>query len=478
MRFNLQDLINTKVLVLGDCMLDKYWYGATERISPEAPVPIVKVNEFEERPGGAANVALNIMSLGGKVVLAGLKGDDKEGNILQQKLNAANVHSIFKTVKDKPTITKLRILSLYQQLIRLDFEQIFSPYDASELHEKIKPLIADHKILIFSDYAKGTVSDVTQLITTAKQNNIPVLVDPKGIDFKRYKGATLITPNLKEFQAVVGNCDSEEQIVIKGQNLIRELDLKGMLITRGNHGMTLLSEDLTEIHLPAKAREVYDVTGAGDTVIAVLGLALASGADLFKATTLANLAAGLVVQKSGAASLNLAELQNAVYELKASRKGVMTQEQLAIVVADAKLHGKKIIFTNGCFDILHPGHIEYLRLAKKLGHKLIVAVNDDQSVKRLKGESRPVNSLAKRMAVLAALESVDWVVDFSEDTPEELIRKLNPDVLVKGGDYKTITEIVGSDWVLQKGGEVKILPFLDGHSTTSVINKIKCEELL
>lgn len=472
MQFHIPPFNEARVLVVGDIMLDRYWHGDTQRISPEAPVPIVRIEQIEERPGGAANVALNIHALGAKVELFGLVGNDTAATILEDKLAATGINYHLHRMENKSTITKLRVLSLHQQLIRLDFDNAFFDIDTTLLWQSCTQHLNSIGALVISDYGKGSVAQPQQLIQIARLAGIPVLVDPKGTDFSRYRGATILTPNRKEFEAVVGSCYNEHDFVEKGARLIEELDLQALLVTRGAQGVTLLRKNMPELHLPAKAREIYDVTGAGDTVIATLAAAVAAGEDLAFATLLANRAAGIVVKKLGAATVSLAELRRAINEDTASGKGVMTEEQLAIIIEDAKAHGENIVMTNGCFDILHAGHIAYLQQAKSLGDRLIVAVNDDASVARLKGSGRPINNLQRRMAVLAGLAAVDWVVAFSEDTPQRLICHLLPHVLVKGGDYRP-EDIAGGECVKAHGGEVKVLHFEEGCSTTNMIERIR-----
>ncbi len=464
-----------RVLVAGDIMLDRYWQGPTQRISPEAPVPVVKINHNEDRPGGAANVALNIASLGGQVTLTGLTGADEAASTLATHLEAVNVKCAFSKQTEAPTITKLRVVSRNQQLIRLDFEQSLTALDKQDLNAQVSQQLANHDVLLLSDYDKGTLSDVQALIQAAKEQNVPVLVDPKGTSFEKYRGATLLTPNLSEFEAIVGGCANERDIVEKGEKLLNELDLQALLITRSEQGMTLLRRGQEEFHLPTQAREVYDVTGAGDTVIATLALAVAAEAQLTQASALANIAAGIVVGKLGTSTVSEAELLNEIHKGQESGYGVVTEDQLKIAVDAAKARGEKIIMTNGCFDILHAGHVSYLTNAKALGARLIVAVNSDASVKRLKGQGRPVNQSDRRMAVLAGLGAVDWVVEFTEDTPQRLIANILPDVLVKGGDYK-VEEIAGGKEVIENGGEVNVLNFEQGISTTEIINTIRLED--
>ena len=461
-----------RVLVVGDVMLDRYYHGSATRISPEAPVPVVRVNNQEDRPGGAGNVALNIAALGGAATLIGVVGADATAKDLSSRLAAAGVRCEFLESADKPTITKLRVISQHQQLLRMDFEQQFDAADVVGLDARFEAMLDNAQVVIISDYAKGALQDVPSLIKAARAKGKPVIVDPKGSDFEKYRGATLITPNLLEFETVVGACANEQALVKKGLALMLDLDLEAILITRGENGMTLLRPDSPELHLPARAQEVFDVTGAGDTVISVLAASLAAGEGFAEATALANLAASLAVGKLGTAAISGPELRRALHQLQASGRGAMSAEQLRIAVEDAKAHGERIVFTNGCFDIIHAGHVGYLAEAKKLGDRLIVAINDDASVHRLKGAGRPINPVERRLAVLAGLEAVDWVVSFPEDTPENLLHLLNPDILVKGGDY-SIDQVVGGEYVLSYGGEVKSLDFLDDCSTSAIVEKMR-----
>ena len=472
MKLEMPQFQHARLLVIGDVMLDRYWHGEASRVSPEAPVPVVKVGNREDRPGGAGNVALNMAALGSAVRLVGIVGNDETGLELLSRLNAAGVYCDFLQSADKPTITKLRVIGQHQQLIRLDFEQEFEAADIIGLQGKVKSLIGDSQVMVLSDYGKGALQETANLIELGRSKDIPIIVDPKGTNFEKYRGATLLTPNLSEFEAVVGYSNNEEEFVNKGLRLVKDLNLEAILITRGEHGMTLIRPDSPELHLPARAQEVFDVTGAGDTVISVLAAAMAAGNGLADSTALANLAAGLVVGKLGTAAISGPELRRAVLVELDSGRGVMTAEQLQIAVQDAKAHDEKIVFTNGCFDIVHAGHVGYLAKAKQLGDRLIVAINDDESAHRLKGPGRPINPVERRMAVLAGLEAVDWVVSFSEDTPEPLLEFLQPEVLVKGGDY-TMDEVVGGDYVNSYGGEVRVLEFLDDCSTSAIMEKMK-----
>ena len=472
MKTSLPEFNQANVLVVGDIMLDRYWYGGTNRISPEAPVPIVKVDALEERAGGAANVAMNITSLGGSARLIGFTGIDEPAKVLDEQLTKRNVHCDFVSVSTHPTITKLRVLSRNQQLIRIDFEEGFNSVDHTPILERIESALSTSKVLVLSDYAKGALTAVQAMIKQAQKANVPILVDPKGTDFERYRGATLLTPNMSEFEAVVGVCKTEQDIIEKGYQLIKQYDFKALLVTRSEKGMTLLQLDKPVYHLPTQAKEVFDVTGAGDTVIATLAASLAAGQSLEESCFLANAAAGVVVGKLGTSTVSQVELSNAIRARTDDGFGVMTEETLKEEIRKARLRGEKIVMTNGCFDILHAGHVSYLANARKLGDRLVVAVNSDASVKQLKGPSRPINPLMQRMIVLGALDSVDWVVPFEEETPQRLIASILPDVLVKGGDYKP-EDIAGGKEVIEAGGIVKVLNFEDGCSTTNIIDKIK-----
>lgn len=472
MKIHIPNFDRARVLVVGDLMLDRYWYGDTSRISPEAPVPVVHVGESEERPGGAGNVALNIAGLGGHAQLLGLTGEDEAAQALRQRLDGIGVACHFQIAPGQPTVTKLRVISRHQQLIRLDFEDGFHAVDSRVLQSPYEGLLDQADVVVLSDYGKGTLTAVPALIEAARRAGKPVLIDPKGRDYSIYKGATLITPNMSEFEAVVGHCSNDEEVETRGEALRQALELEALLVTRSEKGMTLIRQGQPVLHLPTRAREVFDVTGAGDTVISALATSLAAGLDLAEATALANLAAGVVVGKLGTASVTVPELRRAIREHDEIEGGEVDEDQLVALVQDAQAHGERVVMTNGCFDILHAGHVAYLEQARRLGDRLVVAVNDDASVKRLKGPERPVNALAQRMAVLAALANVDWVVPFSEDTPERLICKVKPDVLVKGGDYRA-EQIAGGACVTAAGGEVIVLDYVEGCSTTNIIDVIR-----
>ena len=452
-------------------MLDRYLFGSTGRISPEAPVPVVHVNQTDDRPGGAANVAVNLASLGATTRLLGLVGDDAAGQSLHSILSGLGIACDFAQVGNRPTITKTRVQSRGQQLIRLDEENAAHvPGDA--MRDALTQSIDGAGAVVLSDYGKGTLGEVGKLIDVCRDAGVPVLVDPKGSDFNKYRGASLITPNQTEFEAVAGVSTTDDELVLRARHMIDELGLSALLITRSEKGMLLLEADGEPLFLSTQAREVYDVTGAGDTVIATLAGALASGEDLAAAAALANLAAGLVVRKIGVASVTPGELRVSLHQRGQGGRGLVDADELSAMVAESRQRNERIVMTNGCFDVLHAGHVAYLEEAKSLGDRLIVAVNDDDSVRRLKGDSRPINALEDRLLVLAGLAAVDWVVPFSEDTPALLIKKILPDILVKGGDYKP-DDIVGAKEVLKSGGEVRVLPFRDGHSSTRIIDRLR-----
>lgn len=467
----LPDMSHGNITVIGDVMLDRFWSGASRRVSPEAPVPVVNVSGQEDRAGGAGNVAVNLAELGVTVSLVGLCGDDEHARALRSCVESAGVRWNVMPCK-ADTIVKLRVLSRNQQLLRMDFEQSLAPYANDLFLRYAQQHLADADLVILSDYAKGTLELVQPLLAYCREAGKRTLVDPKGTDFERYRGATLMTPNLTELEAVVGPCDTDEALVAKAGNLRAALELDAILVTRSEAGMTLIERDEPAQHLTASAQEVFDVTGAGDTVIAVMAGGLSAGLSMADAARYANHAAGVVVAKLGTASVTPEELEHAIsdrdldsFDRRPSEVEVLSR------LAKCRAAGQRIVMTNGCFDLLHPGHIRYLQQAAKLGDLLLVAVNDDDSVRRLKGAGRPVNTVEDRMAVLAALEAVDFVLPFSEDTPARLIDVVAPDTLVKGGDY-TVEQIAGHESVLARGGDVIILDFVPGHSTTEMIERI------
>ncbi len=461
------------ILIIGDLMLDQYLSGTASRISPEAPVPVVKITKESFVPGGAANVALNIASINHAVTLMGIVGEDLNSQKLEAFLNQKQIKNyLLKT--QLPTITKTRVISQHQQMLRIDHEESFFDLDKTYLLNQLDQILSHHSLLILSDYGKGTLSHSQELIKKARNLNIPVLIDPKGADFSKYKNASILTPNFSEFLAVAGPCETEEILFFKAKNLINQLNLEALLITRSADGMSLITKDSEQlISIPTQAQEVFDVTGAGDTVIAIFGLAIAQGHDLISAMTMANAAAGIVVGKLGAACVTPEELSRALHqEISSKPLGILNLDQAKQAIQEAQNLDEKVVFTNGCFDLLHSGHLTYLKEAKALGNRLIIAVNSDQSIQKLKGPTRPIIPLQERMEMLAALSFVDWVISFDEDTPEFLLNQLKPDILVKGGDYKNKNQIIGYQIVEAYGGEVKSLSLKPGFSTSHIIKKI------
>ena len=469
---NLDLLKKAKVLVIGDIILDKYIHGNVNRVSPEAPVPILRPEFEERRLGGAANVASNISALGSKVWLQGVVGKVEAAKEIRSLIKERNIKGFFITSKF-PTISKLRILASRQQLLRVDSEEKFSEEDWTNTRNLFSKLISTTKasVLILSDYEKGTLRDIPLLIKQANKKNLYTLVDPKGNNFSKYKGANIITPNYLEFSNAVGGVSGESDLTLKAKNLITDLKLDALLITRGAEGMTLIEKQEGKIKrsdFSTQAQEVFDVSGAGDTVIASLAASIACGFNLNDSVKISNIAAGIVVGKSGTATPRISELE---YFFKADSI-FSTKTQLKRLCKEAREDSLKVVFTNGCFDVLHAGHVSYLEAAKELGDKLIVGINNDSSVRKLKGKDRPINPLEERMTLIQALKCVDHVVSFSEETPLKLIEFLKPNILVKGADYST-EEIVGASSVIRDGGEVKTIPLIKGLSSSDKIKKIK-----
>jgi D-beta-D-heptose 7-phosphate kinase/D-beta-D-heptose 1-phosphate adenosyltransferase len=460
-----------RMLVAGDAMLDEYWFGDTARISPEAPVPVVRTHTSEQRPGGAGNVALNLAALGAATSLSAVVGADERGAVLERLLEQRGVRCAFVRSAAVPTVHKLRVLARNQQLIRLDAEHALDAC-AGELATAFAAALTVADAVVLSDYAKGTLARVAELVAACKASQRPVFIDPKGADFERYRGATAHTPNRGELEAVVGPCRVEAELLEKGGKLRAALELDLLLVTRGGEGMTLFQSAAPPLTLPAEAREVFDVSGAGDTVIALFAAGIAVGMPPADAAALANLGAGIVVGKIGVATVTRGELARELHARGSGGRGLVEEQELTALVHEAKARGERVVMTNGCFDVLHAGHVAYLEEAKSLGDRLVVAVNDDASVTRLKGAGRPVVPLEDRMSVLAGLAAVDWVVPFAEDTPARLIGALLPDVLVKGGDYK-IEDIAGGAEVLAAGGAVRVLAFKPGRSTSALIEAIR-----
>ena len=469
-----------RLLVVGDVMLDKYIWGEVGRISPEAPVPVVRALHQSQQPGGAANVAMNLARLGAQVVLAGFAGGDENEAVLCECLHADDIRPVLVTSEGFPTVTKLRIRGGRQQMLRLDSERL-GVRPAEHYERLLKAVLAElpgFHGLVLSDYAKGvlTVEVCGVLIQAAREAGIPVLVDPKSAEFSRYRGANTICPNLGELatasRGFLGEGKAElDDLLRVAERMVGEFDLQFLVATLSDKGIALVRED-SRVVFPAVARQVFDVSGAGDTVIAVLALSMASGLLPETAIQLANIAAGIVVGKVGTVPVEKYELLDALspqFVLDAAEK-VVSRQDLVRRVASWKANGERVSFTNGCFDLLHIGHITVLEQARRTGDRLIVAINSDASVCRLKGPTRPIVGEGERARVLAALACVDAVVVFDEPTPLELIVTVRPDVLVKGGDYEVST-IVGASEVQSWGGEVRIVPTVEGHSTTRLIER-------
>lgn len=458
-----------KILVVGDLMIDHYLWGKCERISPEAPVQVVEIERETSVLGGAGNVINNLLSLGADVSVLSVIGKDDNGRELLEMLEVLGVDtSLILKQATRKTSKKSRVIAVHQQILRYDKEskEDISKISEEKLLDRFAEVVESFDAILLSDYGKGVLTEsLTRKIIELSGDKL-VLVDPKGEDYSKYKGATLITPNKKE-ASIATKIDiiDEESLREAGELLRDSLKLKYAVITLSEDGMAIFGEELLKV--PTVAREVYDVTGAGDTVLASFGYALSCGLDIKKSALFATSAAAVVVGKLGSATVSLDEIDMYEHTLRAgkSESKIKTKEELAKLLENFR--DKKIVFTNGCFDILHVGHVKYLEVAKSFGDMLIVGLNSDESVKRLKGESRPINESKDRAYVLAGLESVSFVVEFGEDTPYELISTLKPDVLVKGGDYKG-KEVVGSDLVK----EVRLVDFVDGKSTTNIINRI------
>ncbi len=472
---NLPSLQAVHVVVVGDVMLDRYWFGDARRVSQEAPVPVVDVQQVEDRPGGAANVALNVVALGARCTLIGVVGEDEAGGNLTRTLTAAGVVCDFVRAPDWPTVMKLRVVSQKQQLIRADFEKPLVGDHGERLAGKVRARLGDASSLVLQDYDKGTLTDPAGLLAMAADARVPVVVDPKFKPFSAYRGASLLKPNSEEFRRAAGPWRDDDELLEKAGALTRELSLGALVVTRGGRGSTVVCADGSHQHIPALPVDVFDPTGAGDTFAAALGVTRGLGWDAVACARIANVASGLVVAKTGTSVVAGPELSQALLAGDGADRGVLSPTQLADSVALARAAGERVVFTNGCFDILHAGHVAYLEEARALGDRLIVAVNDDASVARIKGDGRPVNPLEQRMRVLAGLAAVDWVVGFSQDTPEALLAQLKPDVLVKGGDYG-VEEVVGAELVTSYGGDVRVLSLVEDCSTTAIVRRIQKQE--
>lgn len=471
-------LRQASVLVVGDVILDEYLWGKTERISPEAPVQVVALDRSDLRLGGAANVAINLAQLGCQTDLCTSAGDDADGHTLRSLLGRHGLAADGILLQPaRQTTRKTRVIASHQQMLRIDREQTapLSSDEESLLLMACRKKLEGKDLVVISDYQKGCITrGITQsLVREAQSRSLPVFIDPKGDDYEKYRSATLLTPNRKEFEQINGRpCRDLEELSGAATKLIRELDLQGLLITLGKDGMLVIDRDKSH-HLATEAREVFDVSGAGDTVIAALGAATAAGLSLTEAAIVANMAAGIVVGKLGTATVSNSELNHALNTHPDSSPGKILDRDTLTTRLDRKiLSGRKVVFTNGCFDILHAGHVRYLQQAKKLGDLLIVGLNTDASVQRLKGAERPLTPQDQRAEILAALSCVDYVTLFDEDTPQELIEAISPDILVKGGDYQP-EDIVGKSHVEKNGGRVLALSLVPGISTTALIDKCR-----
>jgi len=481
----LDSITSPRILIVGDLILDRYVTGEVSRISPEAPIPVLAARHTEERLGGAGNVAANLHSLGAQVEVIGVVGSDALGHRLLQLLHGIDVQTDGCVHDpDRPTTEKTRMISGVHQLVRIDWEKAHAVAGESErqLVDAVRERVPGAAAVVLSDYGKGVLTPevLRAAIDAARAAGVPVLVDPKGTDYTRYRGATLVTPNRKEAEEAVGRKLVDlADVSAAASELVGAAELGAAVITLGADGMffhSTLEGEPTSGRVGATARAVFDVTGAGDTVIAVLALVLGAGLDLATAVQLANHAAGLVVGQRGAASVTREELAAAFGQGGGPGGKILRREDVVAAVADWRARGKRIVFTNGCFDLLHVGHVEYLRFARSRGDVLLVGVNDDDSVRRQgKGPERPFVEIADRITVLAALEMVDGVVPFSEDTPQALIEEVTPDVLVKGEDWSD-KGIVGREWVERHGGEVHLAPLVAGRSTTALAERLRASK--
>lgn len=474
----LRRLPSIRALVVGDFMLDEYLWGKTERISPEAPVQVVDVTRDDLRLGGAGNVVSNLIDMGCTVEVAGAVGSDEDGLRLKRMLEKRGVGAAgLLDASERTTGRKTRILASNQQVLRFDRESRdpISPDLSTSLGEWVSREASRFHVLFVSDYLKGVLTEdlVQAVVAAGRRHGIPVVVDPKGDDYGKYRGATVLTPNRKEAQTASGVPITDEASLLHAGRILREcLDLDALVLTRSEEGMSLFFRDGRTEHLPTEAREVFDVTGAGDTVLSFIGAGLAAGLPLEDSAKVANLAAGIVVAKVGTSTATPDELLEAAarQHLDTDQK-IRSRESLSRILEGEKQKGRTVVFTNGCFDLLHVGHVKYLQQARRQGDLLVLGLNSDESIRRLKGEKRPLIGQDERAHILAALHCVDYVVVFDEDTPFELISVLRPDILVKGGDYTPDT-VVGRDLVEGWGGRVEIIRFVDGKSTTGIIDRI------
>ncbi|ANC92281.1 D-glycero-beta-D-manno-heptose-7-phosphate kinase [Azospirillum humicireducens] len=474
---HIDTLSRANVLCLGDVMLDRFVYGSVDRVSPEAPIPVLRIQHELLKLGGAGNVAANLVALDSKCRFISVVGDDAVGNQLRGILNSEQIGDDTVVVEPgRQTTAKTRFIAGQQQLLRADRETVAAIAVADEVLAQVRRELTGVQAVILSDYGKGVLTDdlVMAVIAAARQAGRTVVVDPKGRDYRRYRGADIVTPNRKELMEATGlPARTDEEVIAAARHLIATCGIGAVVATRSEQGMSVVTA-ADAVHLPAEAREVFDVSGAGDTVVATLTAALSVGIDLVDSARLANLAAGIVVGKVGTAVVRSAELLAGLHEQewRHGEEKVANRDTAAERAERWRLRGKRVGFTNGCFDLLHPGHISLLKQARAACDVLVVGLNSDDSVKRLKGESRPVQNETARATVLASLGCVDLVVVFGEDTPETLIRALRPDVLVKGADY-TIATVVGADFVQSYGGKVVLAELVQGQSTTNTIKRMK-----
>lgn len=467
-----------RALVIGDLMLDEYLWGKAERISPEAPVQVVDVRREDMRLGGAGNVVNNLVAFGAGVSICSVIGGDENGTVLRHAFTGkgVDVSGVFEDPQ-RMTSKKTRVLAANQQIVRIDRET--REEISSDFEEKILAHVADRKniwdLVLISDYGKGLLTSrvLSGVIASARERGIPVIVDPKGTDYRKYRGATIITPNRKEAEVASRIAITDAESLHRAANfLLGEGEYQALLITRSSEGMSLFLNAGEEVHIPTVAREVYDVTGAGDTVVATFGVGLACGLSFELAAQLANVAAGIVVGKVGTSTVSPEEIIGSIsHEHQDSDIKIKHLDALASCIEAEKRKGKRIAFTNGCFDLLHVGHVKYLQKARTYGDLLVLGLNSDASIRRLKGEKRPLIGQSERAHILAALDCIDYVVIFDEDTPLRLLETLRPHVLVKGADY-TPDRVVGKDLVELYGGRVELVEFVDGKSTTNIIEKI------
>jgi D-beta-D-heptose 7-phosphate kinase/D-beta-D-heptose 1-phosphate adenosyltransferase len=467
-----------RVLVLGDVMLDRFVYGSVARISPEAPIPVLEVARAVDSAGGAANVARNVAAIGAGVTLVGVIGNDPWGADLRRQIAAfPTIDAQLIVDLERPTTLKTRFVADGQQILRADRELRTSLSEDAEnrLIEQFEASLQRADVVVLSDYAKGVLSArVTRAAIAAARNaNKSIIVDPKAKDLRKYTGATVLTPNRMELQAACGfDCATDEAVESAARPFIDNDICTAMVVTRGKDGMSVVCKDRTTVHLRTMARQVFDVSGAGDTAVAAMSLGIAAGATMESASTLANLAAGIVVGKLGTAVVTVSELieQLTPWNARAGDSKIYTLESVLQLTRIWREQGSSIAFTNGCFDLLHPGHMSLLDQAKRSADRLIVGLNSDDSIRRLKGPDRPIQNEIARATVLSSLKFVDAVVIFAEDTPIELIHALEPNVLVKGADY-TLDGVVGADFVTSHGGRVLLAELVEGQSTTSMVRR-------